>query len=398
MSLHKGWTVTWDRGAWLARPWDPLLQRYGVSKRFAPPADKGDATAWAKSQAAILALQAQEAGPRGAGWPTTAALVKLYHEHLTRRGRSEVHLHDVRVVLDRFATAVPDLSKRGVLEDAERWLAELTRAPRGTPPKPKPGAPAPATGKGAAISAATRNRYLVTIKSMARWAARRGEIPKNPLLPMERFSQPRTLKAQFKIAELQRLASATLEPFYPRFALMLWAGLRAGEAHNLRWDDIDHGGRMISIRLGDYDLKGDKERLVPLQRELAVILDLLPRRSDGFLFEERLRTAYGSQHGRDLRRFCTAVGITVGDRTPHSLRHCYAGLMTATAVPSVLLAAYMGHETTETTAGYASLATSYSAAVTGWSRGEFDLLPGATSAWRSAWPRPSAGKVVRKPR
>lgn len=65
--------------------------------------------------------------------------------------------------------------------------------------------------------------------------------------------------------------------------------------------------------------------------------------------------------------------IYVGRRTPHSCRHTYAGLMTATGVPGALLGAYLGHSSADTTAIYTKLAGRYAQAVGAWGRGEFRL-------------------------
>jgi integrase len=61
-------------------------------------------------------------------------------------------------------------------------------------------------------------------------------------------------------------------------------------------------------------------------------------------------------------------------RSPHALRHTYAGVMTATGVPSLALMAWMGHSSTATPAISAALATRYQEAVAGWPRGQWRLL------------------------
>lgn len=382
MAAHKGWIVTFNRGAWLARAWDPLRQTY-ISKRFAPPYDKGQATDWAKAEAADYALLAREQLPQDAGVLTTTQLAEAYLKDLRRRRRSPVHLADVAQMLDRYARAVPDLSARTALTDTEEWLETLTRAPRGAQTPQREGHTGAGNTEAPALAPATVNKYLTVIRAMAAWGKRRRYLLRDPLEPIERVAVPKPIKAQFTVAELKRLVGAVDHPYHPRFCLMLYAGLRVQEAHHLQWESIDFEGRMIAVVQGDYALKGDKERLVPLQAELALVLGLMPRRSDGFLFEPAICNLQGPQHGRHLARFCADVGVTIGDRTPHSLRHCYAGLMTATAVPSLLLAAYMGHSTTQTTAGYTELATRYLAPSSSWRRGEFELLAGA----RCPWPR-----------
>ena len=76
---------------------------------------------------------------------------------------------------------------------------------------------------------------------------------------------------------------------------------------------------------------------------------------------------------RSFPAYLTACGVPIEDRTPHSCRHTYAGFMTATGVPTALLAAYMGHASAATTFGYAQAAARHVQAVAGWPRGEFRL-------------------------
>ena len=79
------------------------------------------------------------------------------------------------------------------------------------------------------------------------------------------------------------------------------------------------------------------------------------------------------QHGRNFRAFLLHCGLPVGKRTPHSCRHTYGALMTATGCPSILVQAYMGHESVATTADYAKAAPLHVEAVKGWGMGV--LLP-----------------------
>lgn len=71
--------------------------------------------------------------------------------------------------------------------------------------------------------------------------------------------------------------------------------------------------------------------------------------------------------------FTARQGIAIGERSPHSLRHTYAGLMTATGVPSIMLAAWMGHVSMATTAGYAQMAMRFHVVAQAWPRGQFRL-------------------------
>ena len=82
----------------------------------------------------------------------------------------------------------------------------------------------------------------------------------------------------------------------------------------------------------------------------------------------------GGSLPRCFRSYLRACVVPVDGRSPHSCRHTYAGLMTATGLPSGLLSAYLGHSSAATTLGYLSLAGRYAQGEAGqWRRG--DLFP-----------------------
>lgn len=110
---------------------------------------------------------------------------------------------------------------------------------------------------------------------------------------------------------------------------------------------------------------------MPVQPQIARWLQQATWQPDGHLFSPAIRGIDRTQHGRDLRAFCRRLGIDPAGRSPHSLRHSYAGLMTATGVRSLVLADWMGHESTATTKGYSTMATRYLAPCRGWPMGRF---------------------------
>ena len=124
---------------------------------------------------------------------------------------------------------------------------------------------------------------------------------------------------------------------------------------------------MVALAAGGR-VKRQRERLVPLQPELAAILEPL-KQDSGHLF-----TGKSWNPTRGFQAFLGRAGVTVAGRSPHSLRHTYAGIMTATGLPGPLLSAYLGHTSAATTMQYTKLAARYVAAVTGWSRGEMPIM------------------------
>lgn len=340
MGEHRGFLVQPRGKRFLARAWNPSSKGY-VSKTF----DKeGEAKDWARLKNAAF-LTVPVAKPKD----STRVLADKYLADLKRRGREESHLRDVRYVLGLFCAEVraPD---EEAIDKTRAWLESLETL---APP--------------------TRNRYAVTVKAMCRWAVRNKHLLSNPLDALEMESEPDTLKEQFSIDELRTMALAFGDPYHKRFCLEFYAGLRSDEAAHLPGDRLDFTGKVIHIRLGAYRLKRRKERIVGLQDELAAIM-----------WEHRLSPATiapktQASAWREFVAFLDRLGIPKRGRSPHSLRHCYAGMMTATGVPSITVQGYMGHSSAQTTAGYAKLAARYVAAVQGWPMGQFQLLVGASS-------------------
>lgn len=360
MGEHKGWRVRQVRDRWVG-----LFAVTGTgterSRAFSGPTAKRDAERWARDQAARLRLStAARVVHRG----STRVLVDDYLADQVTVGRSESYLRDLRQTLARVVEAVPDLGAATAPQAVASFLAGLRKEVR------RHGSGSTAIDPGEAVSPRTRNKYLVAIRGLCRWAIRRDRLADDPTRAIRAASEPDYLRAQFTVAELRTMAQGIDQPYHLRFVVAFYCGLRSDEVAGLRWSQLDREGRVWCV-IG----KGDKQRLAHVPDECLALLDLHPPAGD-YVCTERQRRQHDAQHRRDLHRFCRALGIDPGERSPHSLRHSHAGVMTATGVPSLLLAAHLGHASSQTTAAYTKLATRYLAAVTSWRRGQVELLTG----------------------
>jgi integrase len=364
MGEHKGWRVRQVRDRWVG-----LFAVVGTGKErsraFSGPTAKRDAERWARDQAARLRLSA---AARQVHRSSTRVLVDDYLADQVTVGRSDSYLRDLRQVLARVVAAVPDLAAPGAAAAIEAFLGDLRQGAR------RHGLGADVVESGQAVSPRTRNKYLIAIRGLCRWAIRRDRLADDPTRAIRSASEPDYLRAQFTVAELRAMAQAIGHPYHLRFVVAFYCGLRSDEVAGLRWSQLDREGRVWCV-VG----KGDKQRLAHVPDECLALLDLHPRQGD-HVCTERQRRQHDSQHRRDLHGFCRSLGIDPGERSPHSLRHSHAGVMTATGVPSLLLAAHLGHASAQTTAAYTKLATRYLAAVGAWRRGQVELLNGWTVA------------------
>ncbi|MBA3707421.1 MAG: site-specific integrase [Planctomycetes bacterium] len=171
------------------------------------------------------------------------------------------------------------------------------------------------------------------------------------------------------------------DPWWLACCLLVYTGCRAAEAMHLRWEWVKFTERIITLKLtDDYDSKTDSERLIPLEPELAAIL--LPIRRDiGHILPPEIRAGgsgvkkrKSSENGKGAQdytaafgRFLNRINMEIGDRTAHSLRHCYITMKLARADMNVeRLRKAVGHMDFSTTMGYGTLSQMFEAEVDGW--------------------------------
>ena len=153
-------------------------------------------------------------------------------------------------------------------------------------------------------------------------------------LPAEVAPRDRYLES---VEEIEQVIAAAEPWFRPLVALMFMAGLRIGEALELRWDQIKgnsiHVGSMKGVGLV-------RMRAVPMSQRLAAILG--PRGS-GHVLRKR--------NGAALHAYSTAfvewnktverAGFT--DLTPHDARRTFATMLIRSGVEALVVARLIGH-------------------------------------------------------
>lgn len=349
MGKHLGYRVVPEGDRWRGF--------YRVNGRYKSETwdTEAQATAWASSKA----VGAPEPVARVQQHADTLELSALYLKALDVRRRALSHQDNVRHTLGLMAASVPDLAAAQAHRQLETWLEGVQVERVGRHKRKKTKAPSPGY----------RNRMIAEVRAFCRWLIKKRYLTVDPSDVLERAEIRRPIKAQFSVDEVRQLcAPCANHPLQRWVCLMLLAGLRSDEATALTWANLQGSHLYIRKHTG-HRLKRDKERLVPLQARLAEIL--------GPVGSGRVAPLPGAhstvQMGRHFRTFLRHCGIDPGKRTPHSCRHTYGAMMTATGCPDTLLKAYMGHESVATTADYARAAPLHVEAVKGWGMGV--LLP-----------------------
>lgn len=241
-------------------------------------------------------------------------------------------------------------------------------------------------GRNAGYAPATINRRLVAISGFLEYRTmRRPEVAN----PMPHGTERRRLAAgeregllahlalprpasRLRVRQPQRLprgldrteAAALLESFRSwrdraMAGLMLFSGLRSAEVLGLDVGDVDIARGWVRVTG-----KGDKERRVPMDREVAGLIQT-------YLLAERPETgvdtlfvvAKGHSRGQPLtpaglrtvfRYHRTRAGVPAGH--PHALRHSFGTALAEAGVDLAVIQALLGHSHIDSALAYIHLA------------------------------------------
>jgi site-specific recombinase XerD len=178
-----------------------------------------------------------------------------------------------------------------------------------------------------------------------------------------RVRQPRRLPRGLDAAEVAALVGS-LRTWRDRAiaGLMLYSGLRSAEVLGLDVRDVDIGGRWVRVTG-----KGDRERRVPLDTEVAGVIQ-------AYLLAERPATASprlfvvakGPNRGQPLtpaglrtvfRYHRQRTGVIAGH--PHALRHTFGTALAEAGVDLAVMQALLGHDHVDSAAAYIHLAPAH---------------------------------------
>lgn len=210
----------------------------------------------------------------------------------------------------------------------------------------------------AQLQASTIKRRVAALKTYFDFLAEdSGELERVNPVRFKRHAgkQPQRLPRDLSNEAVEQLWAVITAPRDRAwFALMLRAGLRAGEVVHLQLADIltpaqaDHPARLRVLG------KGQKERIVLLTADAYVVLsDWLTQRPASALLDVFLneRGQPLTVNGLEwlLHQYSAQMGLAV---TPHQLRHTYARQLTEAGMPLPSLSKLMGHAQLSTTQLY----------------------------------------------
>jgi len=206
---------------WLGRAQVPGTKRFRT-KSFE---NKGDAWAWAEDMLSKMKL-----GIDHGRACTIRGLHDEYLDHLKGRNCSPGHISQCEYVLDLALSAgINDLRDERLPTKVESFIHGLKAQIKSKDGRVR-------RRRKTTLSARTKNAYLNHILALVSYAHKRRYLPIDPLHGVvEKVKEPRKIKPVFTPAELKKILERPClkEPFWLPFALMVYCGLRIGEAMHL---------------------------------------------------------------------------------------------------------------------------------------------------------------------
>jgi integrase/recombinase XerD len=202
---------------------------------------------------------------------------------------------------------------------------------------------------------AAKNTLYIKIKAIQGFYRFLGLDVADGLKPPRRsMSLPKYLSE----AEARRLLEACLPSArdHALLTLLLYSGLRVGEATKLTVEDIDFYERTVRVRSG----KGDKDRLVVVTEKAAAALQAWlgkrPKTGSDWLFPGKPATKHvsASTVQRRVIHWAQKAGISK-DVTPHILRHTLATTLLRKGGDIRFIQRILGHASIATTQIYTHL-------------------------------------------
>ena len=263
--------------------------------------------------------------------------------------------------LDNFLAFIKKKTKIKLLSDITPDIIEKYKIYRKTAKVAKNGTKSKKAKLGTVKEGAksyTINFEIMTLKTMLNLAVRWKHLESSPALGVKPLkvedSKPRRFLTE---GESRLLLEESSKECYPIFFTFLNTGMRRAELVNLEWDDVDLKSRIIKIQRKSFWKPKTGEREIPINPELAIVLNKLPRRGE-FVFSAKS----GNQINADWVReqlVKTAKKAEIKKLTEvHALRHTFASQLNKLNVDLPTIQKLMGHSSIETTMIYTHQTTS----------------------------------------
>ncbi len=195
---------------------------------------------------------------------------------------------------------------------------------------------------GTTLKVATINRNLALLKAIFSLAIREGWLERNPVSLIKLGKENNVRDRVLEPEEFDRLQTHSALHLQAINLCAYQTGMRSGEILTLTWDRVDFQAGLIRLRA--EDTKTDDARLIPLTRELTVLLKNLYKVR--YLDEQKVFLVKGRSIGSMKTAFkgaCRRAGIDGFNF--HDFRHTAVTNMRRAGIDHLTIMKITGHKT-----------------------------------------------------
>jgi integrase len=211
------------------------------------------------------------------------------------------------------------------------------------------------------LAPATLNGDITVLSAAFNAGLRQGHISVNPCLAIEPVKDKTVRKGTFTLEQVTALGKTASGDWRGLILVAFYTGQRLGDCANLRWDQIDLGSKIKTIKFEQGKTGG--EVIMPLNPMLAEYLSGLAKSKadETFVFPtlaQRTISPLSKYFGKIMQRAgieqriirerkSDSGGRSVNALTFHSLRHTFNSILANAGIPEETRMALTGHKTRE---------------------------------------------------
>lgn len=198
--------------------------------------------------------------------------------------------------------------------------------------------------------------YMRTLKAAFNIAIEWKYITSNPFVKVK-FKKGQKRKPEFITRDdLEKILNQTEnKKMKDIFIFAFNTGCRLGEIAQLRWQNIDFRKNIIIIGDNLFTTKNEKQRIIPISKELLPILKELSkktRKPQNYVFGRTNSFPFNSDYiSRNFKKACRKAKLKEEIHF-HTLRHSFASNLAIKGVPIIVIKELLGHSSITTTEIY----------------------------------------------
>ena len=204
------------------------------------------------------------------------------------------------------------------------------------------------------------NRMISTLKTFYKYVLREGLVEKSPMSGVKNLKQPSHIVKFVSIQDINKVCFEKSDDYTIKrdelmFEILYQTGIRKAELIGLRDQDVDAVEMRVKVRG-----KRDKERLIPVSRELLSMMRHYQELRDA-QFTTRADRLLLDDKGEEMSPYFVydkvhrmLEGVTsLKQKSPHVLRHTFATHLLDEGASLVAIQKLLGHTDLATTQVYA---------------------------------------------